>query len=103
MTDLKPLPRGSSADHGIPFAAKIIRRMRYRHVFLLFSSGIRGWQRLSVCVLLICRNEMEISLKSLSLTQVCERKDQSNHLAFPCTINGIGLLYFNLWPVLVEN
>lgn len=60
-------------------------------------------ETLSLSVLLICRNEMEISLKSLSLTQVYERKDQSNHLAFPCTINVIGLLYVNLWPVLVEN
>lgn len=60
-------------------------------------------ETLCLSVLLICRNEMEISLKSLSLTQVCERKDQSNHLAFPCTINVIGLLYVNLWRVCVEN
>lgn len=60
-------------------------------------------ETLRLSVLFICRNEMEISLKSLSLTQVHESKDQSSHLAFSCTINGIGLLYFNLWPVLVEN
>lgn len=50
----------------------------------------------SLSVLFICRNEMEISLKSLSLTQVHESKDQSSHLVFSFTINGTGLLYFNL-------
>lgn len=97
-----PCPEGRLPTIGFLLQLKSLGEWDTGMFFFCFLKASEDG-RDSLSVLFICRNEMEISLKSLSLTQVHESKDQSSHLAFSCTINGIGLLYFNLWPVLVEN